>query len=239
MNQPHERPPTSMRILMVTPNLPPITCGVADHTIKLGRAMIQQGAQVVVLGKHWRDPSPDMPKEFQAFLRWDGSIGSLMKIVSEGDFHWIWLQITPYAFSPRFGAPAKLILGLYRIRRRHPTLRIATCIHETHYLPEWLGKFKHIISFLQETAFTVLTGLSDLVIPSARLWEEYCRVCYHVPEDRNRYLPIAANIPHLQPDPGTRARMRQEWGLQPNQKAAIALACGGHRWRLSNVYNPP
>ncbi len=210
-----------MRITVLTPNLPPLVCGLADHSWLLGQALEQLGCTVDLIGL--RAASQATCEEVrQSTALWDGSVQGLSRLVAARDPDWLWVQLSHYGYS-RIGAPWRLGLALRLLRHRCPRIRIAVCMHESYCLPGQLGPKGILLSPLQKFLVGDIVKSSDLVFPTISQRARVCIEEFGIHDERIRVLPIAANVPPITVSPEQRVAWRAELGFSPEQRIAVTF----------------
>ncbi len=214
-----------MRVAFLTPNLPGLVCGLADHSRLLGEALVRKGYDVGLIGRHG-DPVAARSAGWSGYAAiWDGTPSGLGRSLERMSADWLWVQLSGYGYS-RWGAPWRLACALKAARHRHPALLLAICVHETHCEPHQLGRKGQVLSTWQRFTIACIVRLGDLVLPTIPLWEQRCLKDYGVHPSRVQLLPIAANVPPVRPTADQRNLWRKELGIGPSDRVAVAFG----RW---------
>jgi glycosyltransferase involved in cell wall biosynthesis len=125
--------PTGRRIAIVCPNLHPRTCGVGDHSVRLGAELRRRGYEVALFSRAPAQPHPEAPE-----LPVYGAPGRLPILIARqiadailaGSFTDAVIQYTAQMWDAwRFGSPA--VVWLAR-RLRRAGLQVTLIAHELH-----------------------------------------------------------------------------------------------------------
>jgi hypothetical protein len=214
-----------MRLTFLTPNLPGLVCGLADHSWLLGEALVRKGCDVSLIGRHG-DPAAARNAGWSGYAAvWDGTPSGLGRLLERIPADWLWVQLSGYGYS-RWGAPWRLACALKAAQHRHPALLLAICVHEIHCEPHQLGRKGQVLSLWQRFTIAYIVRLGDLVLPTIPLWEQCCLKDYGVHPSRVQLLPIAANVPPVRLTVHQRNQWRKELGIGPSDQVAVAFG----RW---------
>lgn len=209
-----------MKITLLASNLPPIVCGVADHSKLLGKAMIRQGCEVGLLGLRGDSALVHKAGFPGAASIWDGTTNGLIRFIKNEKPDWLWVQLSSYGYS-RLGAPWLLGRSLRALKNAYPCLKLAVCVHETYCKPHQLGHKGFWLSPWQKYTSKVIVRMGDLVLPTIAEWEYVCIKELMVDRGVVKLLPIAANMPPLKAVSEQRAAWRADLGLKPEQRVAV------------------
>lgn len=212
-------------VVFLTPNLPPVTCGLADHSANLAKALARLGWSVGVVALRGDPAIVHRQGWGEAARLWGGSCRGLARQLSELAPEWLWVQLSGYGYS-RWGSPWLLCRALEYARRRMTRLKVAVCVHETHCAPSQLGAKGPILSFLQRWTIGRVARLGDVVFPTTAAWAERCVLDYGVPAARVQVLPIAANVPAVRLSAARRRELRRKLGLGLRECVAVTFG----RW---------
>ena len=225
-----------MRISILSPRLPPATCGVGDHACRLAAAFINAGCEVGLIHFEARadlatnlaadlgaeSTAVPAPLPGDAVHHWDGSSGSLHECVSAQGAQWLWVQLSAYGYS-RFGAPIGLGRALARLRRRRPGLRIALYLHETHCQPHQLGFKGPVLHHVQKHAVGRIARMADLAFTSIARYAHQVMADYAVAADRVIRLPIGPNVPTVELDEAQRRCSRADLGWARGERIGVCF----------------
>jgi len=200
-----------LRVLFLTPRLPPAVCGLADHTALLAEAMAAQGAGVAFV--HCQPAGGGAAALPGAVHRWDGTAADLAAFLQAQAMDWLWVQLSAYGYS-RWGAPYQLGRVLRAVRRRLPQVRLAVYLHETHCDAAQLGWKGPVLAPWQRYTVGRIVRLADAVFTSTAFWRERAVRCYRLPAERVVLLSIGSNLPAVEITPEQRRAERQArgWG---------------------------
>lgn len=212
-------------MVFLTPNLPPAICGVADHSMLLGRALRDLGHEVSLIGLRGEPEAARQSGWAGKVVLWNGSIQALVGVVGDMSPTWLWVQLSGYGYS-RYGSPWKLGMALVRLKEKLRDLRIAICVHETHCEPQQLGAKGLVLSVLQKYAVRRVVRLGDVVFATIPAWERRCVIEYGMPRGRVHQLPIAASIPNVRLSAERRIELRLQLGIDAREQVAVAFG----RW---------
>lgn len=207
-----------MRVSFLTPRLPPVVCGLADHTKWLAQAMVKQGIEVGFI------PCEAQCEDGKAFPgpvhRWDMCSCSLESCVAVQAPDWLWLQLSGYGYS-RWGAPYRLGRELRRLRRRMPKLRLAIYVHETHCQPDQLGLKGRVLSPWQRHTVRRVARLGHVLFSSNSSYVTQIITQYNIPGEKVHQLPIGSNVPNATLSPEKRLQLRRELGWRDDEMIAV------------------
>jgi glycosyltransferase involved in cell wall biosynthesis len=107
------------RILFITNNFPPVTCGVGDYTYKLAQELVKQGCEVSVLCSFKPEIKQNVKnlrlegiEVFSLVKTWDNKgLNPLQSVFKDKQFDWVSLQYVPFSFEKR-GLPLGLAKNL-------------------------------------------------------------------------------------------------------------------------------
>ena len=208
-----------MRITMLMPNLPPIVCGIADHSKMLGEALEALGSTVNYLALHRHKSESSR----SSMCLWDGRATSLIKAIRRLGTEILWVQYSGYGFS-RKGIPFRLARALEEVQECADAPTVVVCMHETHASWEGLGWRTPMIQPLQIAASRRVARTADIVFATVDVNLNRCVDEYGVFPNSISLLPIASNIPNVQVRESDRVTFREQLGLPGN--ACIAVIFG-------------
>jgi hypothetical protein len=211
-----------MRVAFLTPNLPPIVCGLADQSALMGQALSRAGWDVVLIGLHGDPERAGIEGNIHSMLKWDGSVGTLARVVGAAAPDWLWVQLSGYGYS-RWGAPWILNLALSRVRRQYPRLRLAVYLHEGHCTPGQLGLKGPLLSPWQRWTVGRIVRLSDLVVATTPYWHSRCVADYRADPERVKLLPIGSSVPPLRLTAAERERVRAALSIGTAERVAVTF----------------
>jgi hypothetical protein len=151
---------------------------------------------------------------------WDGNGRGLECLIASQRADWIWIQLSPYGYS-RWGAPYLLSRGLKKLRRRFPSLRLATYAHELYCEPHQLGWKGPLLSPWQAWTVGRILQQSDLVFTSTPEYRQRIIQRLRLPEKRVHMLPLGSNVPMAPLTPRDRASVRAELGWARDERVAV------------------
>lgn len=213
---------SSAGIVFLTPNLPPVMCGLADHSMLLGRALRDLGFGVSLIGLRGEPGTAQQNGWPGAAFSWNGSPRNLHRVVRSLSPAWLWVQLSPYGYA-RLGVPWRLGKALAALKRECREVRIAVCVHETHCEPRQLGAKGPVLSMLQRRTVAQVVRLADVVFTVIPAWETRCILEYNIPAAHVHQLPIAANIPAVRLSVEERSEVRRQLGIDVRDRVAVAF----------------
>jgi hypothetical protein len=219
-----------MRITMLMPNLPPMVCGIADHSLFLGEALNGLGSTVDYLALHGDGSALD---ESNMHL-WDGSVKGLLAVIRQLSTDVLWVQYSGYGFSKK-GMPFGLARALGSVRRSKNAPMVVVCMHETHASLARLGWWAPLLRRLQIAAAGALARAGDIVFATVETNLARCIDEYGVSGDTISLLPIASNIPVVQTQAADRVAFRRRLGLSGDARIAVIFglwATQARTWEL-------
>jgi hypothetical protein len=210
-----------IRITMLMPNLPHVVCGIADHSLLMGKALNRLGCDVDYLARHGDGSRIEAPN----LHVWDGRAASLVDAIRLAGTQVLWVQYSGYGFSGN-GAPLALASALGHVRKLDSAPMIVVCMHETHADLSRFGWRGILLQRLQRTAARRVARSGDLVFATVDISMKRCVHEYGVSPELVFLLPIATNIPWVSVGQGDRIALRRR--LRVAAEARIAAAFG--RW---------
>lgn len=208
-----------MRITMLMPKLPPAVCGIADHSLMLGKALEDLDVKVRLLAPR---SGANASAESQERL-WDGSAKGLRAVIRSDGADVLWVQYSGYGFSSK-GVPMGLARAVEGIAGRESGTTIVACMHETHAGTSGLGWRAPIMQPLQIAAARRIVRAADIVFATVDENLERCIHEYGASRDAVELLPISANLPEIRVTAAERDAFRE--GLRLQKKARIAVIFG-------------
>ena len=221
-----------MRITMLMPNLPPIVCGIADHSLLLGEALNGLGSTVDYLALR-RDENAS--GELNTHL-WDGSVKGLMEVSRRLGTEVLWVQYSGYGFS-RTGMPFGLARALGNVRKSEYAPMVIVCMHETHANLTRLGWRAPLIRQLQIAAARRVVRTGDIVFATVEVNLNRCIDEYGVPSDAISLLPIASNIPVVPAREADRFTFRRRLGLSGDARIAAVFGLWATQVRTLELFS--
>jgi hypothetical protein len=219
-----------MHITFLTPNLPPMVCGLADHARLLGTALARRGYEVSIVARRGDACAQNGARWIGPTAIWNGTPRGLVRLLGQVRPDWLWVQLSGYGYS-RFGAPWKLSRALKAVRRRYRESRLAVCVHETYCQPGQLGRKGFLLSPWQRFTVGQILKLGDLVLPTIPRYLDQCLHEYRLPPARLQLLPVAATIAAARLEGEQRNRLRRELGLTPSDRVAVTFG----RWNSQRM----
>ena len=220
-----------MRITMVMPNLPPMVCGIADHSIMLGEALKGLGSKIDYLALRCHEDGPDR----SGMHLWDGSAKGLRQVIRRLGTEVLWIQYSGYGFS-RKGIPLRLARALEEIRKRPAAPTIVVCMHETHANRARLGWPAPLIQRLQIVASRRVVRAADIVFATVDVNLNRCVDEYEVSRTSISLLPIASNIPNAQVQESDRVAFRRQLNLSDNARIAAIFGLWATQLRTLELF---
>jgi glycosyltransferase involved in cell wall biosynthesis len=204
---------TRTRLAIITATFPPDVCGVGDYTQQLGRALAATCDVTIVTARRKAPRPTDLPV-IQAFRR-DAprDIFSAIPELERLRPDWVLVQYDPYSYGAWHSFNPYLPLMVRRLRRRLPSVRVASIVHETFVPPSNLRRL--LMTSWQRAQLWTLGRASDLVVVVVEAWAK--RLSTWFPNARVIHLPVGNNIPRVAVDPTT---LRSELGL-PNDRVIL------------------
>jgi glycosyltransferase involved in cell wall biosynthesis len=203
------RPAESISVLMIVDEFPPSICGIGDYTANLARALVSKGVTVNVLtkaiaGLPERETVDDVnvhrlahgwtAKDARTILRVAGALepGAIVHVQypSLTNYHRrVMINLLPPMFrTMRRGNPLVVTMHGFHEHRLRWRLRVLPML--------WANS---AVVFVHPRDQQLATRWSPL---AARRW---------------KLIPIASNMPTLQPDATRREQVRAELGLNANE----------------------
>ncbi|GAA4753477.1 glycosyltransferase family 4 protein [Amnibacterium soli] len=178
-----------MRIDLVYPVLPPVVDGIADHTVLLARALVEDGHRVRLLSRASDSPQPTGLEVVAVWPR-SGRVtaGPLVEEVVRGEADAVVLQFEQFAYGHR-GINPDFARTFGMLRSRHAGAVRVLYAHETWTSPERLAWIPLWIA--QRAQFRALVRSADVVVVAAEQWLERVRRVGGSAEQ----VPIFSNIP--------------------------------------------
>lgn len=224
-----------MNITIITPNLPPIMCGLADHSRLFGEAIEEQGCTINYIGLHGKT---SLAQHWPGTVaKWDGKITSLATLLDEQSSEWVWLQLSGYGYS-KLGAPWKLYLALKNITYQLPSVKLAVCLHETYCKPGQLGKKGFILSHWQKYIICAISRLANLILPTVACRISVCADEFGIDNGKIKLLPIVANIPKVELTLDEKENIRSNFNIKSNQKVAVIFGTQVSQEKAINIFFP-
>ena len=220
-----------MRVTILMPKLPPAVCGIADHSLLLGRALEHLGAEVEHLAPC---DGTAGPKEENTRL-WDGTAKGLQSAIRRHQADVLWIQYSGYGFSKR-GIPGGLARAVEHAARWRSGIAVVACMHETHASRASLGWRAPIIQPLQISAARRIVRAADMVFATVEVNLERCIREYGASRDTTRLLPIAANLPELQVSTAERDQFRTHLGLEKGARIAVTFGLWSSQMRSIGLF---
>lgn len=198
--------PGIMRIDLLFPAFPPALDGIGDYTYHLATTLGRDHDVRVLTAQ----PEPgDCPgaRVCTAFpARPPAGIRQIEEAVALDPPAWLVVQYNPFSYG-HWGFNPFLASTLRRLRRRHPSLKVAAVIHEP-YVPVETWKFAVMWTW-QRWQFRRLGAAADLLFFPLRGWAE--RFGPWFPRAEVQVLPVGSNIPRL---PAAREETRRALDLE-------------------------
>ena len=220
-----------MRITMLMPNLPPIVCGIADHSIMLGRALSGLGSKISYLALRCHEGESGRSDMYV----WDGRARSLREAIQRLGTEILWVQYSGYGFS-RKGIPFRLARALEEIRKCADAPTIVVCMHETHASRTGLGWRAPLIQPLQIIASRRVARTADIVFATVDVNLKRCVDEYGVSRSSASLLPIASNIPDVQVRESDRVAFREQLSLPENARIAVTFGLWVTQFRTLELF---
>jgi len=208
-----------MRIMLLTKNFPPRTCGVGDYACRLAEELSAAGSFVTVL----TEPA-DGPRHFplgmlEVSLRGWRALRPALNAIAASSPERVQLEYSAYAWS-RWGAAWWLNALLFRLRRRgipvHVGLHeIAVSVrrHPLH-APAIVAQWLHVALILA-AAETVALNMRSRAALLQRLFPWW--------SDKIRYRPNSSTIPVVPLTKIQREAFRSERGIVPGEIVVAAF----------------
>lgn len=204
-----------MRIAMLMPNPPSIVCGIADHSVLLGRALQKLGSEVDYLALNCHDNGTD---DFDIHC-WDGSAKGLSRLIRNLGTDVLWVQYSGYGYS-RKGVPFRLARALGEVRARVGAPLLTICMHETHAELARLGWRGSLLERLQRSTSGRVARSGDIVFATVKVNLDRCVDDYGVSRSRISLLPVASNIPDVETMTTDRLDLRRKLNLPESARIA-------------------
>jgi len=207
-----------MRLTMLMPNLPSLGCGIADHSLLLGKALKPLGYEVDYLARHGGGERADR----EDLHLWSGGAGNLAAMIHRLGTEVLWVQYSGYGFSSK-GTPFGLARALKRLRRSKAAPIVAICMHETHANLAHRGWLASVLQKLQLVAARRVARSGDVLFATVDANLRRCVEEYGVAPGTISLLPISSNIPRTPLRPGDRAAFRRQLGLADGARIAAVF----------------
>lgn len=220
-----------MRINVLTPNLPPAVCGIADHSILLGNALRRLGAEVDYLAPC---RGPNASQSTNACL-WDGTTKGLHTAIQRRESDVLWIQYSGYGYSKK-GIPVALARAIEHIAKSRPGMSIVACMHETHASKTRLGWRAPIIQPLQISVARRIVKAAHVVFATVDVNLERCIHEYGAARDVIELLPIASNLPNVEISAAERQQFRERLGLRNGARIAVTFGLWSSQLRATNLF---
>ncbi len=214
-----------MRLAILTPNLPPIACGLADHSRLLGAALMDCAHEVTLIGKNGSPRAAFASGWRGGATLWNGSSPGLLDLLGGDPPDCLFVQLSGYGYS-RWGAPLELAKALRKVGTEFARMQLAICVHETHCDAWQLGLKGLLLSWWQKHTVGAVVRSADIVFATIPTWRDRCIECYGIDPVRIQILPLGASFPFMEATPALRQMWRANLGLAASDKVALALG----RW---------
>ena len=220
-----------MHITILMPNLPPAVCGIADHSLLLGKSLERLGASVDHLALHCEKTTPHGAET----CVWDGTANGLQAAIRKHGTNVLWIQYSGYGFS-RKGAPGSLARAIEHVVRCRSGTSIVVCMHETHASRASLGWRTPIIQPLQISVARRIVRAADIVFATVNANLERCIHEYGVSRHAIRLLPITSNLPDVHVTDAERERFRNRLGLEKETRIAAIFGLLSSQLRTITLF---
>ena len=221
-----------MRVTMLMPNLPPIVCGIADHSLLLGEALNGLGSTVDYLALR-RDENASGESNMHL---WDGSVKGLTEMTRRLGTEVLWVQYSGYGFSGK-GMPFGLARALGVVRKSDYAPIVIVCMHETHANLTRLGWRAPLIRQLQIAAARRVVRTGDIVFATVDVNLKRCIDEYGVSQNSISLLPIASNIPVVPAQESDRVTFRRRLGLSDDARIAAIFGLWATQVRTLELFS--
>lgn len=203
----------TIRVLLIADEYPPTICGIGDYTANLARALSEKGVEVGVLTRTVpRLPQRETIDGVAIHRLTNGwTAGDLRPVLNEaGAFGRGTIVHVQYPSLTNYQRRVMINLlppVLRTVQRSNPVVVTMHGFHE-HRL-RWRLR-----------VLPMLWANSALVFVHPRDREQALRWA-PLSRSKSTLIPIASNVPALQPDPARRQRVRAELGLGPDEAVAV------------------
>ncbi|MCS5489182.1 glycosyltransferase family 4 protein [Algoriphagus limi] len=186
-----------MKLVFITNNFPPISCGVGDYTYNLAQEFVKTGHEVGIvcridsrISSHWGKGLEGITV-YPIGVNWGLSDWKrVMNLLQDLKPDRVLLQYVPYSFS-RFGTPVLIPLVWFILRLKKYNIHIT--YHEIAMWAGW-GKIKYLpISFIQFTIAYTTLFLSKSVFVSTQFVSNQLQYFYK--SNKIAVVPIGGNFP--------------------------------------------
>jgi len=206
-----------MRVLILTKNFPPQSCGVGDYAFRMAEAMEARGDSVTALTEAAQGRRDARIPILEHSLSGWKDLKPVLRIIAEATPERMQLEYSGYAWG-RWGVAWWLNTLLFRLRQRGIAVDIG--LHETAIrmrqhplqIPVALAQWLHMALFLA-AADSVALNLRSRVGVMGSVFPWWRR--------KLRYRPNSSNIPVWPISEEERASLRQANGVEPGD-AVIA-----------------
>lgn len=183
----HVKPEQSLPIVVVAPQLPPITCGVGDYTFNLTSAW-SNTSEFHYLVAHGAAQSKAQYPNF-SINAFDCNKESFLTKLAELSPSHLLIQYSGYGFHP-LGCPVWLADALTNWRRQKNG-KLVIMFHELWSLSPWWSKH-FIIKQVHRLSIRRLVSLADHIFTST---QDYVECLQHFsPQAPVSLLPVGSNI---------------------------------------------
>lgn len=197
-----------MRIDLVFPVLPPTLDGIGDHTAHLAEALAATDQVRVLCAQQNASPIPGVNVVPAFDLDARRGIRQLQSSIDAQPPDWLLVQFNQFSYG-RWGLNPFLPLTLSRVKRAHPTVKIAWLAHED-FVPVTSLKFA-IMSTWQRAQFWTLGRLADRIFFTTDYWVDAYQSWF--PNTPIQQLSVGSNIPEVE---ASRDEERARLGLAPD-----------------------
>lgn len=198
-----------MKLLIVSPTLPPRLDGIGDYTARLAAELADRVETTVVTDSGAvADPIRGVTVLPAFSTNRRRSVRALLALAREEQPDWLLLQYNPFSYG-RWGLNLHLPLVLGSIRRRMPRTRIAVMFHEL-FTPLTSLRFA-VMSSWQRAQLRALGRSADRIFCSTENWTK--RLASWFPGTELIHLPVGSNIPHIELG---KEEARARLGLEPD-----------------------
>ena len=202
-----------MRILLVTKNFPPLSCGVGDYACRLAEALSSGGDRVTVLTEPAGEPRRGTPDLIELPLNGSRDLRPILSAIAEAAPERVQLEYSGYAWG-RWGTAWWVNSMLFRLRRRGIPVHVG--LHELairmrqHPLqaPVALAQWLHV-ALIVAAAQTVAVNLRSRARLLGRLFPWW--------RAKVRYRPNSSTIRVVPFTEAERAALRRERGVSSGE----------------------
>ncbi len=202
------------KIAIVTPSFPPTSCGIADYSLNLAKALTCFDVSTLTAEENF--PRKGEHEAIACFRRDDPrSLLDVPKVIALMEPEWMVVQYCPTAYGGRRGVNPYLHRMIGRVRRRSTRTRIALVVHESFVE---ISNARRLV--LQATLYYQLLASSrhaNLLVVPVKAWMS--TVGRFAPGKRVIYAPVGSNIPLAKCN---RDQVRVELGI-PSSEPALGL----------------